>query len=447
MRKKIFFVPGIFLFVLVFQGYVFAQQGVFTPRDNAIFATVNQLQDRYDAMRESMKEAQLKVMEDDIANLTAAPVSKASSKKVPGKPTYRPSLFYINSHPYITQTTMYDDNPDSVPQNKTMMVYGITPGVKVNLVGKGKTINIDAQLPAEFYGSHKDGEARAFGTDILGNFVIGRSVLSLSESYFNDFLGTSDFGILEETWNRKHWQNIFTTALSRHFNKVGFDFSYSRGDYGYDRDSKVDNDRIDHLINLNTYLKIAPKTQLLLQYEYDNLKYNKKPEPSLDQYYSQVYFGFTSIFTPKLTGTFRYGYKNNRFKAEDNIQSNSINSQIAFMLSDRTDFNVSNIYTWHSYDTPANTYTENDWILNLNHRFAFNPKLKASLGAEFDYSDYFRTIDPTQESHLYTYSFTLTYAFRRWLDFTLDFRRKQLNSTRDAEYKRHTITFTTQAKF
>ena len=58
-----YFIISVLLILSLVPKISLAQQVPFSPRENAIFTTLNQLQEKDDVMKEAMKEAQMNLLE------------------------------------------------------------------------------------------------------------------------------------------------------------------------------------------------------------------------------------------------------------------------------------------------------------------------------------------------------------------------------------------------
>ena len=423
-------------------GISFAGQVKTGDREEVVSSALDQIQNeqgREDAMYEAIEEAQLKLIES---------TKQAATKKVPvvkeKKAASGGGFVFPKPHPYLNLNIMSDSNVEALPQAKSAMLYGVTPGVKLNYFNKGRSVNLDFNLPSEFYSTHKDQNASAINVTLLNNNVLGRSsTLSFYDHYFNNFLGEMDLG-LDTNYPKNYWQNTFNTTWSNSFNRLSFNMGYTRIDADYEPSLGSVNDSAENRFNFHSSLRVAPKTQVVFDYTYDWVNYIHNPTPSLNYYYNEGSLGVSSILTSKLSGTLSFDRKVASYKESDNYQQNSYVTELAYRISDRSDLSLNYMYRTYRTTTPINRYAEALFGVEANHRFAFNPKLKLSLGYALDSYDYYKR---NGSKNIHDYDITFTYAFRRWLDFSLDWAYKEASSNVDAEYKRTVIQFKTEAKF
>lgn len=412
----------------------FAQEIPFIPRENVIFAALNQLQ-REVAIRDSMKEAQLRLLEGGFV--------EEETKK--GGFSFRDLA--SRTHPYLTLQTRFDDNVDtSALTRKSSLINTITPGLKTNFIGKGKSLNLDIHTDNRYYNNRPRSNSQSATIDILSNFSMGRYILSISEGYFTNYISTPEFGVKTDEFTF-YWKNTFNSTLGCNFNRIGFDTGYKRIDYDYEPNSGLDNDRIEETYNFNQYLHIATKTRLLLEYSHGRIKYTHEPPTSKDYTYNDFSLGLTGVPSSKLTGLLSTGYKEADYKEDDDYRDTTFTGNLGYNVSERTNFNFLLKYVIHEEATKQNYYIQKDFKLTGNHRLAFNPKFKLSLSYEADFYDYIKMADFSKENATHTWILGLSYAFRKWLDFSLNYTRKKTASNVDANYHQNIFLFKTQAKF
>ncbi|RJP28087.1 MAG: hypothetical protein C4533_06345 [Candidatus Omnitrophota bacterium] len=435
-------------FLPALSGIGLAQEFNLTPRDNTIFVTLNQLQQREEAIRDAMRDAQLRLVESDYA------VTKSSAGKISDRKLFREKIFSIKGHPYVDITNTFNDNIDNTRHKKSAIINTVSPGFKLNLIGRKKSVYLDTYLSALYYNNRSRENIWEAGTSVLGNISFGKFLASVYDNYNDNRIGGSDVGVKLNTADY-YWSNKFNTSFSGNFNRYGFDLGYTRNDIeyneGYDPDSLTDDDEdsvnashFEEIFNFNQYLRLATKTRLIFEYSYGNVTYTTKLTPSEDNFYNIMGIGVSGVLSPKTTFLTKLNYTDTDFKEKDDTSDLLFGVNIGYRLSDRADLAFSPSYLVHSTASTSQRYNKVTMDISGNHRFAFNPRLKASLGYKQEFFDYGKR-DGTETVN--TYSFGLAYAFKRWLDFSLGYVYKERNSNVNEEYYGNTFTFKTQAKF
>jgi len=446
----------IFLFIVSMGGISFAQQALFSPREEMMMFTLDNLQAGYDkdeAVREAAIETQMKLAESGLSK--KSPVLK----EPPGEGILK--SLKKRSHPYLNFRAAYDTNIDAITDNpKGDILYDTTPGLKINFTGKNKALNFDTHINTEYYNKFTEYNGVDAFAGFSGYININKYILSMTESYNNNYLSNfKELGGRDEIYSRdgilkRRWLNTNSTSLGRYFNRIGFDIGYTRSDIDYEPDYSYDNDRFIDSGRFNTYLRIATKTKLLFGYKHDRTEYRILPEISnLDDYN----LALTGALSPKLTYLGRVDYQiidskpdyggDDLTKTDADIMT--FTGNIGYAFSNRTNLSFNYNHVISKYSDRLYYSTADALTLTGNHRLAFNPKFNLSFIYGATFTDYPRYVGFEAHSDDYTYGVGLTYAFRQWLDFGLNWTYSKLKSNRseDTPYKRNLFEFRSNARF
>jgi hypothetical protein len=410
----------------------FAQQFPFSPRENAIFTALNQLQAREEAIRDSIKDAQMKLIENRVVETKANVV------------------FFKNlasrTHPYLDLETQFDDNVDArAGLKKSSLINSSKLGLNMNFSGTGKFVNVDMHIDNVSYNNRPRSNNLESEIALTNNFILGRYNLSIYEDYFNNYIAKPHFGIKKDQFSY-YWANTFGYTLGTHFNRLNFDIGYKRVDYDYEPDYSS-SDKINETYSFHQYLLIATKTQLSLEYIRFQEKYKHPFDSPADYNYNNFTLGLTGVLSSKLTGSANIGYKISDYKIGIDHRDLSLEGTVGYKVFERTDLALALNHLIHHETNVADYYIENSFEIGSNHRLAFNPKFNLSLGYKIDCKEYNKKTDLDPGSRIDTFSFGLSYAFRRWLDFSLTYNYSKTNYKDVVGYDINTITFATQAKF
>ncbi len=435
---KVFFI----IFVLILSldcKALFAQDAplLFSPRENAIFTTLNNVEgmrqaQREQALRETMQEAQLKLAEGKFV------------RKKQESPSFTNLATRI--HPYLTESITLDDNVDSTDEKKGAVVNNFTAGSKMNFVGKNRSSAIDAHIDNTLYNNRSRSNVQSAQASILNNFRLGRYTLSIADTYFNNYLAIKQLKVDDDDVTN-YWQNTFKSSLGRSFNRVGFKLEYQRSDAYYEPVFEESNSTIE-TITFSPYLRITKKTTALLEYSYKRTKHNEVADPA-DSYSNDFNLSLGSVFLSKLSGVAKIDYKCTDSKTSAGTRDTTLTTNIGYALSARSNLALVLEHVIHEEATNSAYYTENDFQLTGNHRLIFNPKLKISFSSEADYINYPKMISlpNPRKNATYKLGLGLGYAFRQWLDFRLDWTYTKLKSNVDTDYNKNLIVFKSHATF
>ena len=423
----------IILILSLWPNMSFAQQLAFSPRENIIFATLNRLQGKEEAIRDSMKEAQMKLIKDRYIDMEVSRVKGINFKDLASR-----------AHPYLSQETVFNGNINANTENKTAVANTLKPGLKMNFSGSGKALKLDMSVNNSYCNNRPANNLQEAEIDLLSNFSLGRYNLVFSEDYSNNYLANSRFVSKDFV---RYWKNTFAYQLGSQFNRLRFDIGYKRSDYDYEPDHSF-NDQIEETYSLNQYLLIATKTRLSLEYSYERLKYKHKADSSGDSRYNDYNLALSNVLSDKLTDLIGMDYKVSDSKMGSHDRDFTLTGNIAYRISERTDLALNLSRLFHKETSEAGDYIENSIGLSGNHRLAFNPKFSISFGGGAIYQDYNKATDSAGGSDIYSLNLGLTYAFRHWLDFGLDYAYDKTNyESAPGSYHNNTVTFKTAARF
>ena len=205
-----------------------------------------------------------------------------------------------------------------------------------------------------------------------------------------------------------------------------------RYDYFYRKDVKQTNSYNETIPTLTGYYKLAPKTSLLFEYNHGIVRYPKKPSPSKDNTYEQVWFGLNGDITSKIHGFMKGGYQFRKFNNGGNWEKPVLGLDLTYQFKERTQIllRLNKTATQSEY-VNQNYYEINRLDLGFLHDFAFNSKLNFKFDSYYEYDDYPAPIDPTLKKRLdnvYGVSGALKYDLQRWFSVLLKYEWKENNS-------------------
>lgn len=414
----------------------FAQQSPFTPQENAMFIILNQLQEKEAAIRDSMEEAQMRLMKSSLKE-------KRVEKVREGLVLFKALL--SRTHPYLTESVSFYDNMDSQKDfKKSSIVNNFTPGLKMNFRDRAKSLRLDFYINTSLYNNRRRSNRQSAGSEAVTTFNIRRYMLTISDSYFSNYVASEEFGVDDHDFD-KYWQNSISSTIGRHFNRIGFDLGYKQTILENELLLK-DSDSIQETVNFNQYLRIATKTQLLFAYNYNRAKYTHRIDPD-DSQSKNFNLSLAGVLSSKLTALIETAYVLTDQKTGDDSRGITLNGKLGHQISRRSNLALTLSRSINESATKANYYIGNSFNLSGNHRLAFNPKFNLSFNSGASYGRYPKKADFTQKNETYTLGLGLSYAFRQWLDFSLDWAHTKSESNVSIDYSANTFTFKTQAKF
>ncbi|HLD82815.1 MAG TPA: outer membrane beta-barrel protein [Candidatus Omnitrophota bacterium] len=428
-------------------GVLFAKDIPLGPRDEAMLNTLVKLQ-RIEIIRDALKEVEMKFAQDNIAEEAGLDYKKIKEEPSQRKPK-KESAFTLeelsrHTHPYLKYEALSDDNTNTNRDRRGSFINTFTPGLKMNLAGRQSLLNLDTFIDNIYYNNRSRNTSQEFSLDILNSYSLSRYLLSFSNNYFNNFLTKSN--LLTNKKTGYYWKNNFKTTMGRDFNRLGFDIGYARLDYQYESTSdSITNDRTEHTLAFNQYLRLARKTRLLFSYEMLRKNYTRSIDS--DGTLHTLSLGAAGSLSGKLTGLAKIIYNPADYKGLDtDYEKTTLSLDLGYKATPRTDYRL--IYKRITNDPSVRNdyYRENDFKLSSTHRLAFNPKLQLSFGLELDSFDYTKR-NGSHGKDVSTLDFGLSYLFRQWVDFGLDYKYDKSSSKIDSSYHRNKVTFKTQMRF
>lgn len=414
-------------------------QTVPLSRDNVIFMVLSQLRAREDTIiRDSMEEAQMKLLGGTLkaerGKKDAGARGAFSLKKIPSR-----------IHPYISHSVSFIDNVDSRHDyKKSSIVNNVTPGFKMNLQDKTRNIAIDSHINNIFYNNRRRSNAQSAEFDALANFNFKRCIFTVSNNYYSNYFASEDFGV-DNSDVQNYWSDAINLILVRNFNRIGFDLGYGRT-CTINEPTYKESDTINETIGFNQYLRIASKTRFLFAYNYFRSRYPNKLNADNSRG-SNFTLSLVGVLSSKITalGELDYAFTDN--KISDDSKGTTFSGKLSHKISTRSNLSLGLTHYIYEGATKSNYSTQNSFQLSGNHRLAFNPKLNFSFNSAASYTHYPKRSEYEQIDKAYTLGLGLSYAFRPWVDFSLDWSHAKNKSNVSLDTESNTYVFSTQARF
>jgi hypothetical protein len=408
----------------------------FTPRENTIFTTLNQLGGREEAIEEALTGP------GNIPGKELAGYGGTRSRR--GSISYARDVA-SRVHYYLVTDAAYTDNVDSWPKKESDFTYGFTPGVRMSFPARNRSLNLDANLDNNFRNRHAENNTQALNVFAQNSFGLGRTTFSFSDAYFTNYIASSDFNI-KKSCLTYYWKNAFSTKVGRDFNRIGFDVGYNRADYRYESEHQEDDRKVE-TYSIGQYLRIASKTRLSFDYSHSRTHYLRLDPRSLDANTDNFALELSGVLSPKITSSLGTSYQFADNKMEPGSRDRGFSADLAYKISRRSDLALALDYDIHREADASSRSDTYGLQLKLNHRLAFNPKLTLSFKNGFNYINYPKIIGTVTHERDYTYGLGLSYAFKRWLSCSLGWTHYRVESKLSPGYNRNTVLFKTQTKF
>jgi len=430
----------IVLILILFLGHraLFAEGAPLAYRESIILTTLNTLEYIQEKQMASKENAVLQAMREAKGKLSKGRIKKEAGGSFFGR-------LGSHAHSYLTESVSFNDNVDSIKhKKKSTIINAFTPGLKMNFRDRGKYLSLDTQINTALNNNRRRNNTQSITTGLSSAFNVGPYVLTIFEDYFSNYFASEEFGVDDNDFN-KYWANTLGVLMGRHFNRIGFDAGYRFANSKYEPNFK-ESDSTQETINFNQYLKVATKTRLLFAYSYNRAKSPYTSDPNVS-HSNNFDLSLAGVLSPKVTAAAAMSYALTDQKAGDDSRSTTLSAKLGHQVSRRSNLALALSRSITESATKANYCLGNIFNLTGNHRLAFNPKFNLSFNSQAAYSRYPKKADFTEKSETYTVGLGLSYAFRQWLDFSLDWAHTENRSNVSIDYYTNIFTFKTQAKF
>ena len=424
-----------------------AQEIYFSPREELMQIMLDQLQEKREGLRKLQTGFTRRIGEEAIEKIM--PEAQLPEK---GKKEYKekkPKTFYLKKitsrvHPYLNTETSFNDNVDALPKKRSDLGYTSSTGFKTSLMGQRRSLNLDAHMDNYYHERHPLDNTQSLGVSSAAAFGVGRNTLSVSNNYFTNWIANTDFGINEDEYTY-YWSDALGFAWARNFNRLGFELGYGRSHSEYEETYKISDGSSD-TFTVGQYLLLAKKTRLSLDY---SCSLDKSERVHADDSRSDSYsVEIAGVLSPKITHSLTAGYQVTDPKEGADSRGKTFAMNLAYRVSNRTNLSLRLGHSIHKDKGGAeNTLVGSTFALSGTHRLGFNPKLSLNFQNSVGYQEYPKNGSDDNDSRLYAVGLGLGYAFRKWLDLSLDWSHARMDSNLGTNYNQNTVVFKTVSKF
>ena len=353
-------------------------------------------------------------------------------------------------HPSLTVEERYDSNIFLDPNDrKHDWINYITPAFKLDMpFGES-----DKHLADVMYKADIQSYAEYDQENHIDQYVNGGVRLNMMDKGFlkvrDDFRITRDRSDTEFTQLIKRTENKGEVIAGIEMNKLAYEVGY----YNFVREyADMDYTNLEYSENagmFTAFYQLFPKTQVLAEYKYADIKYDSTEARDRDGDYHQIMGGLKGNLTGKSVGIIKIGYQVRTYKGAD---SKDFQKPVAEMgvitdFTDRTRFETK--FSRMAYES---TYGSNDFY----DAYRFQAKLTQKLWTnwslyglfQFENNKYPETdssIDKRRKDDIYTTNVGLQYDIKEWLRTKLSYEFKEDSSNVDtSDYKRNltSLSFT-----
>lgn len=357
-------------------------------------------------------------------------------------------------NPYLEIESAYDDNIFLSPTRKSDFINTFMPGVKISFLGEDNIsqedflqLDIGAKLTA--YSDHTFMNSQNPYLSFLWNNYFNRYHFNLYEKFKKDV--TLESGVTAAQEGKiKYLGNDFDFLFGAEYNRLAFDFGLKRYDYFYETQYKRENNYNENIFSLTGYVKLAPKTRLLFEYDHGIILYPEEQlTSSKNAKYQELWFGLKGDITSKIVGIMKAGYQYRVYRARADWDKPILGMDLVYNFKERTSFFLKLDKTaQQSISTDQNYYDLNKVNFGVINRFAFNPKLSLTTDGLYENDNYASSGDTKRKDKLYGLVGAFKYELQRWASAVLDYTYKERDSNINSnDYVAHIFSLKLKGSF
>jgi len=345
----------------------------------------------------------------------------------------------------------YDDNVFlSKNDKKDDVIVTLTPGVTAYLPFSDNLLTFDYHVD---FNRFQDNSSQ----DATNHHAYGGLKLNWRDVTFNiydQFDHVFDRPSSEDVTRIKRDDNRAGIIAKVEKDRLGIQLGYENFKRDYKSDAIYDQfDRTDNIYSLMLTHQTFPKTKLLLEYDFDQIRYDHSTTRS-DGDYHQILVGAIGQLTPKTTASIRAGYQFRSYENEGNpdFKTGVVYSDIMHKFSDRNAISLSLYRAAQESTYSTNNYYSVDNISGTFDHY-FTVKLLGFITGMCQLHSY-----PTEttedgetkkrKDNYYSLGAGLKYYWQKWLTTTLQAEHIIRNSNFGVfDYNENLVTLSAKAVF
>jgi hypothetical protein len=345
----------------------------------------------------------------------------------------------------------YDDNVFlSQSDEKEDFIVTLTPGITAYLPFSDNLLKFDYH--ADFI-RFLDNSSQ----DATNQYVYGGMELNWRDVTFNvydQFSHVFERPSFEDVSRIKRDDNRAGITAKIKKDRLGIQLGYENFKRDYKSEPEYDQyDRTDNLYSVILTHQTFPKTELLLEYDFDQITYDHSDVRS-DGDYHQILVGAIGQLTPKTTASVKAGYQ---LRSYDNYETPDyktgvVYSDITHKFSDKDAIKLSLYRAAEESTYKTNNYYKVDSVSGTFDHF-FTPKLLGFITGLYQFHSYPTettegSVTQKREDKYYSAGVGLKYYLQKWLTLTLQADHIIRDSNfEEFDYNQNLVTFSAKAIF
>lgn len=352
--------------------------------------------------------------------------------------------------PWAEVKLQYDDNVFLEPSNKKDdFIITLSPGVSIEWPFRDNLLKFDYHVEIIEFLDHTS-------QDAVNHYVAGEAEVIWRDVRFNiydDFRRVFERPSTEDTSRVKRDDNRAGITANLEREKLGIQLGYENFIRNYRSDPAYDAyDRHDNIYSVMLTHQTFPKTKLLLEYDFAQIRYDESTRSDSD--YHQFLVGAIGELTPKTTATIKTGFQTRDYERAGvtGFDDWVLYSDITHKFSNKDALKVSFLRSAHE-----STYSTNNFykVENVSATFDhfFNYKLLGFITGLYQINSYPEEttevgLTQKRQDKYYSLGAGLRYYLRKWLTLTLHAEHIIRDSNFDNfQYSQNLVTFSAKAVF
>ncbi len=355
----------------------------------------------------------------------------------------------VEIHPWFQITEQYDSNVYIDSSAKDDFVTTLTPGIAIEWPLRDNILKADYHVDVIKFQDQTSQDAN--NHYFTSQFDINWRDISFYIK--EDFRKVFERPSREDVARLKREDNLAGIGTRIDLQRFDLELGYQNfiRDYkagpGFERF-----DRTEDIYSIIMSHKTFPKTSLLMEYDFGQVRYDEPDNPDSD--YNQLLVGAKGKLTAKSTGTIKVGYQARDYtrEGESDYRSGVIYADIVEQFTERDALKISFLRTpYESTYAPNNFYKIDRIAATFGHYF--NNKIMGFLLGDYQINSYPReTTEGTEtakrKDNYWSLGSGIRYYFRKWATLTLSYEHIERDSNLSIyDYRENLITLSARAYF
>lgn len=353
--------------------------------------------------------------------------------------------------PWGEITVQYDDNVFLEPDNeKDDIIVTLTPGVGLELPFDDHLFTFDYHADINRFTdySSQDATEHYVSGDLELNFQ-----QDLTFNIYDDYKRVYDRPSTEDTTRVKRADNTIGIKGKLQKERLGVQLGYEHFTRDYLSEDTYDvYDRNENIYSLVLTHQTFPKTELLLEYDFGQVRYDEDVRSDSD--YHQILVGAVGQVTEKTTATVKAGYQMRDYDrdSEPDFDTGVLYSELIHKFSNRDALKLSFLRSAEESTYDVNNYYKIENVTAIYDHY-FTAKLLGFVNGLYQINSYPRestegTETKKRKDKYYSLGAGLRYYMKEWLTLTL----KAEHIARDSnfgvyDYDENLFTVSARAEF